>query len=1547
MKNALLYFLLASSLTATAFYAVQTDFFQQQEEDDVQLLLESATNVVDFPIDFECEFTTYAFNEFGGAPTVVIDNPDASGINMSSKVAELTKVQDAADFAGVILTLEDPIDFGISSVFKMKVWSPKAGIIVKFKLENLIDGGIANEQDAMTTVTNEWEELTFDFSDTDAAGKSLQKVIVFFDFGAVGDGAIYYFDDIVQEGNDMMIACENPDDGGGSDMATNVVDFPIDFECEFTTYAFNEFGGAPTVVIDNPDASGINTSSKVAELTKVQDAADFAGVIVTLVDPIDFGVSSVFKMKVWSPKAGIIVKFKLENLIDGGIANEKDAMTTVTNTWEELTFDFSDTDAAGKSLQKVIVFLDFGNFGDGSVYYFDDIVQEGNTATIACEEEVDEPMATNVVDFPIDFECEFTDYAFIEFGGAPTAIIDNPDASGINTSTKVAELTKTAGAADFAGAFLTLEDPIDFSVSSVFKMKVWSPKAGIIVKFKLENLSDGGIANEKDATTTVTNEWEELTFDFSDTDAASKSLQKVVVFFDFGNFGDGSVYYFDDIVQEGNDAVIACEGIAANTIVFPVDFECEFIDYAFIEFGGAPTVVIDNPDPSGINTSSKVAEMTKTAGAADFAGAIVTLEEPIDFSISSVFKMKVWSPKAGIIVKFKLENLTDGGIANEKDATTTVTNTWEELTFDFSDTDANTKSLQKIVVFFDFGNFGDGSIYYFDDIAQEGNTGMTNCQIVGDPNTPSVAAVCPPECETAVAIFSDRYDQLEGTNFFPDWAQTTEASIVTIEEGEEALKYANFNYQGIELANPIDVSGLTNLHVDVWSKDLDRVNIFPISQSTGERSFELVLELGVWNSFDIPLSFFTDQGLSFTDIFQFKFDGGTGVETIFVDNLYFNGACYIPPACPELVWADEFNGTELNLEDWTFEIGDGCPELCGWGNNELQYYREENTTVADGILTITAKQESFAGYDYTSSRIVTKDKQDFTYGRMEASIKVPEGQGIWPAFWMFHSDGKYGVWPLSGEIDIMEYLGQETDRIFGTIHHGDLFPNNRNTSGDFRLVEGGFNERFYEYAIEWEENVIRWYVDDYLYLTLRPEDIAPDFWAFNQDFHFLLNVAVGGTLPGPPDASTTFPQAMEVDYVRVYKGRFPHLTGAQRVDFQTKGSVYTVNNAAAGTSFEWSVPEGATIVSGQGTNEIVVDWGGPESSGTLSVTHTGGCTENTINLVVEVDVERVAVLETVLENFDLEPLITPISQDGTLEEDVDNPDPNDVNDSVLSGKYTRNPNVQFDVLQYSTEEIDDAGKFTSGSKTFFIDVYTDAPVGTPILLQLENSTESQPANFPVGRHSRYQAVTTVQNAWETLELTFVDRPDGGTSDTGVDRIIFLFNSNTFTENMYFFDNFEIFCTDERENCFDDMDITLADPCNCSNPNNVMLPEGTMLFQDTLLVDASSFTNPVVTLASQDGNLLDVNGNPIDPATATFLDLGNSQFGLVFYTRLISHATVVVDVNGQQRTFVTASCRACPEDVPALSQWGLLIFGLFMANLSLVFMYRRSIQLVEV
>lgn len=239
----------------------------------------------------------------------------------------------------------------------------------------------------------------------------------------------------------------------------------------------------------------------------------------------------------------------------------------------------------------------------------------------------------------------------------------------------------------------------------------------------------------------------------------------------------------------------------------------------------------------------------------------------------------------------------------------------------------------------------------------------------------------------------------------------------------------------------------------------------------------------------------------------------------------------------QLVWQDEFDGTQLDLAKWQPQIGTGCPSLCGWGNNELQYYRAENATVAGGFLTITAKQEAFGGQSYTSARLRTRNLGDWKYGRFEMRAKMPIGKGLWPALWMLPTDNVYGAWAASGEIDILEYLGHDPDRVFGTIHYGGTYPANQFSSSGFTLGAGTFHDAFHVFALEWDECSLRWYVDGALYAEQKSWSSAggPYPAPFDQRFHLLLNLAVGGNLPGPPDGSTSFPQQLVVDWVRVYQ----------------------------------------------------------------------------------------------------------------------------------------------------------------------------------------------------------------------------------------------------------------------------------------------------------------------------------------------------------------------------------------------------------------------------
>lgn len=232
-----------------------------------------------------------------------------------------------------------------------------------------------------------------------------------------------------------------------------------------------------------------------------------------------------------------------------------------------------------------------------------------------------------------------------------------------------------------------------------------------------------------------------------------------------------------------------------------------------------------------------------------------------------------------------------------------------------------------------------------------------------------------------------------------------------------------------------------------------------------------------------------------------------------------------------LTWEDEFDVDGApNSENWDYNIGGD-----GWGNNELQYYtdRTENVKVEDGMLHITALQEDFEGSGYTSARMITKGKFEQTYGRYEARIKLPWGQGVWPAFWLLGADIDTNQWPNCGEIDIMENRGQEPTLINGSVH-GPGYSGANAITKPYELVGDRFDTDFHIFGIEWGSDYVNFYVDDVLYNQITPEDVTGE-WVFDHDFYIILNLAVGGNYVGSPNENSVFPQTMMIDYVKVYK----------------------------------------------------------------------------------------------------------------------------------------------------------------------------------------------------------------------------------------------------------------------------------------------------------------------------------------------------------------------------------------------------------------------------
>ncbi len=489
------------------------------------------------------------------------------------------------------------------------------------------------------------------------------------------------------------------------------IDLPIGFDDVNYDYTFGDFGGAASSIAADP----ADAANKVMKVVKTAGAEVWAGTTMSTAlglakaIPLKSGASSM-QARVYSPAAGITVKLKVEDHNNGSIAVETDAVTTVANAWEVLEFNFANQSAGtpavnyANNYDKASIFFDFGNGGSGKVFYCDDVMMKPAAVVLS------------QINLPVTFDATTVNYTMTDFGNNSTVDAVDPTSS----SNKVKKTTKVNGAETWAGT--TIGTPAGFaskipitSSATTMSVRVYSPAVGIKVKLKIEDKTDPNKSVETDVLTTKANEWETMVFDFSNQATGTAALNtaytfdKASIFFDFGNAGSGKVFYWDD-VEFGVPA-------NANALVLPLTFESSTINYAFTNFDGGNVTIVNNPASGSINTSAKVAKMVKGAGQS-WGGSYITLDSRIDFSTNKTFKVKVYSPRVGAKLLLKVENLTDGNIAFDKEVATTKANEWEEITFDYSAI-STSNSYQKIVLIFDLGTVGDGSAnftFYFDDI---------------------------------------------------------------------------------------------------------------------------------------------------------------------------------------------------------------------------------------------------------------------------------------------------------------------------------------------------------------------------------------------------------------------------------------------------------------------------------------------------------------------------------------------------------------------------------------------------------------------------------------------------------------------------------------------------------------------------------------------------------------------------------------------------------------------------------------------------------------
>jgi beta-glucanase (GH16 family) len=371
-------------------------------------------------------------------------------------------------------------------------------------------------------------------------------------------------------------------------------------------------------------------------------------------------------------------------------------------------------------------------------------------------------------------------------------------------------------------------------------------------------------------------------------------------------------------------------------------------------------------------------------------------------------------------------------------------------------------------------------------------------------------------------FFSCEDDETVVTGFIPDQILFTEGSalkgqVVTISIEGDINSTVQVRYELLP--------GTAKEGIDLTLKE--GVLEFSKNQRVAKLEFDIIGDnhLEIIESFVLKLEY-AGQQYAFT----LQIQDDDAIEPVLVGEDGF----YTPATYPsmELIWADEFDGTALNNNFWSYDLGDGCNvNLCGWGNNEMQAYTDkpENIKLDNGKLVITARKTESGGF--TSARIKTENKKELRYGRIDVRAKLPKGQGIWPAIWSLGENIDVVGWPTCGEIDIMELVGHQPATAHGTVHYRDDVY--KYSTSSTSLPAGTFGDAYHVFTLVWDYNSISWYVDNKEFKKFTNTNISN--WPFNKAFYFLLNVAVGGNWPGKPDNTTVFPQEMVVDYIRVFQ----------------------------------------------------------------------------------------------------------------------------------------------------------------------------------------------------------------------------------------------------------------------------------------------------------------------------------------------------------------------------------------------------------------------------
>jgi hypothetical protein len=558
---------------------------------------------------------------------------------------------------------------------------------------------------------------------------------------------------------------------------------PINFEDDITTEDFVNFEGGIATVVDNPSATGSNTSTTVARIIRDGGVA-FAGAKILLTDNLDFSELTKISMKVYTTApVGTLVKFKLE----GEGAADVNTTTTVSSEWETLEWIFAGTP---NTLNEIVFMFDFGNIGDGSAnstFYFDDIKQ------------IEGPLAPIPMSLPIDFETGIVDTDFLNFNGSIASVIANPQIEGINTSATVGQIVRDGGDF-FASSRLFFESTIDLSTQSQISMKVYTT-APVGTRIKLELEGSSAPSTNLDYLTTVSGEWEIATFNFSGHDNVYDKMQFL---FDFGNVGDGtanSTFLFDDVQLE--------EGLQPEPASLPIDFENSVVTSDFTNFFGSMAFVIPNPQIDENNPSATVGQFVRNGGAGFMRSKLALTDFIENMSTLGTISMKIYTDApVGSLLKFKLES-NETPVGKEQDVLTTVSGGWATYTWDLSNGDVPIYNVLTLMLGYNGASDSSANAtFLFDDIQQ-------------------------------VATLSDGIDQtlnLDDISIYPNPAK----DILTISSKNKSIKtIALFDILGnqVTVLNPNSLSAT----IDV-SDFASGIYIARISTPTATGSLKVVIE---------------------------------------------------------------------------------------------------------------------------------------------------------------------------------------------------------------------------------------------------------------------------------------------------------------------------------------------------------------------------------------------------------------------------------------------------------------------------------------------------------------------------------------------------------------------------------------------------------------------------------------------------------------------------------------------------------------------------------